>query len=228
MSQRSGAGRQAFAACKIGKSRRHQSGIAHRPELSIGRAQFVRVQVSDHPAYATLLFGHARSSAGSAHHGRKSSGTLCLTLQSRGTKIVPILLPLSQALDLTMIRPIIYLMVAGLLIGVAQARADAPAATKSSGPQADGYCIELNGFGLPAGYLNLRKIISIEDASASEKHRLTFYKAVKSPNSDEILYVFSIGGWDDIYTVVALDAKQQVIRRRFPYGSLHYPCPKRS
>lgn len=88
----------------------------------------------------------------------------------------------------------------------------------------DKYCIELNGIGLPAGYLNLRKIIAIEDTSASERKNLIFYKAVKSPISDEILYVFSISTVDDVYTVVVMDPKQEVVRRKFTYGSLHYPC----
>ena len=119
------------------------------------------------------------------------------------------------------------LVVASLAIAstsVATTRGDAVTPETRSGK----YCIELNGLGLPAGYLNLRKIIQIEDASAKEKDRLTFYKAVKAPNSDEILYVFFISGWDDIYKVIVLDSKQAVIRRKFTYGSLHYPCQKSS
>ena len=90
--------------------------------------------------------------------------------------------------------------------------------------RSDAYCIELNGIGLPTGYLNLRMITSIEDASSREKERLKFYKAVKSPDSDEVLYIFHYGRWSDLYMVIATDSDQQHVRRRFTYGSLHYPC----
>ena len=119
------------------------------------------------------------------------------------------------------------LALGSLLLSFAAATVVASNGTEAPGPPSK-YCIELNGFGLPAGYLNLRLIVALEDASATQKVRLKFYKAVKSPNSDEILYVFSMGDWDDVYKVAAIDPEQNQVRRIFTYGSLHYPCPKDS
>jgi len=121
-----------------------------------------------------------------------------------------------------------YSFVAAILLATISMHASAARNNESVASGADKYCIELTEFGLPAGYLNLRMIVSIEDASANEKQRLVFYKAVKSPVSDEILYVFSYGSWSDLYMVVVADPKQKSIRRRFLYGSLHYPCSKKS
>ena len=92
------AGRQSFLGRKVDESRRHQLAlltfqsvpcIAPRLLASVSRIiQITRARQS----------GGARSPVGSAHNGRKPSDTICLTIHSRGTRIVPILLPLTQAL----------------------------------------------------------------------------------------------------------------------------------
>jgi len=92
------AGRQSFLGRKVDESRRHQLAlltfqsvpcIAPRLLASVSRIiQITRARQT----------GAARSPAGSAHNGRKPSDTICLTSQSRGTIIVPIMVPLSPAL----------------------------------------------------------------------------------------------------------------------------------
>lgn len=84
-------------------------------------------------------------------------------------------------------------------------------------------CIELTKPGLSSESINYSLIeLAVADAKRQDRS-IKFYKVV--PGSEGNYYVFSIGGWDDIYTVYQTDRQGLQFVGKYQYGSLHYPCP---
>ena len=85
-------------------------------------------------------------------------------------------------------------------------------------------CIELNVLGEKKEKLNSRLIQAAIDDAKDSKFPLSFHKAVASPDSDDLLYVFDSSRITDTYWVYVVDKDQTKIIGKFVYGSLYYPC----
>lgn len=83
-------------------------------------------------------------------------------------------------------------------------------------------CIELTKPGLSDDSINGSLVdLAVADAKRHGSS-IKLYKVV--PGSEGNYYVFSIGGWDDIYTVYQTGPQGSQFVGKYQYGSFHYPC----
>jgi hypothetical protein len=87
-------------------------------------------------------------------------------------------------------------------------------------------CIKLWDQGIPKSSLNSQLLDQAGAFKGPLQRPLTFFKALKSPVSDEILYIYLPKGITDTFVVFVVDKRQERVLRRSVYWSMYYPCPK--